>query len=269
LIQRPQLEESSEDFEEEEVDDTYINMKESLKAPIKSLPMIEKKKKERSCYDDSDEEEDEEMSPDEQNESFRIEIPDECDLLNDDKFNLRGRGYTCTMMNYWARKAIKYPTEKDTFLSEDTVKMLQKVEPNKERNDEISQIFNRVWNDVISQGLKYLNEEDMEDVIASYTFHTTLSNLTKGRYEEEPRKYEKTDKAGKEAVRSWLKWTYRHIDTEEFFESLIELEDAMEEEKLIETKVHEILEAVMIIQETNEKPEEQKERMYQELEEIK
>jgi hypothetical protein len=78
LIQRPQLETSSDDFdeeeEEEEEDNTYNNIQVTSKAPIKSLPMIEKKK--RSRYSESDEEEEEEeMSPEEQNETFRIEIP--------------------------------------------------------------------------------------------------------------------------------------------------------------------------------------------------
>jgi hypothetical protein len=98
--------------------------------------MIEKKKKNR--YSESDEEE-EEMSPEEQNETFRIEIPKICPLLEIITFDQKGKGYTCTMMNYWTRKTIKYTTERDTFLSEDAEKMLQKVEPNKERNEEISQ----------------------------------------------------------------------------------------------------------------------------------
>jgi hypothetical protein len=48
------------------------------------------------------------------------------------------------MMDYYSRKAIKYSTEDDTFLSEDALKIREKVEPNKERSEEISIIFNRV-----------------------------------------------------------------------------------------------------------------------------
>jgi hypothetical protein len=67
-------------------------------------------------------------------------------------------------------------------------------------------------------------------------------------------KYPETHKAGMETVRSWLKWTYNEIMTEEFFESIVNLEEAMQKEKLIETKVHEVLEAVMLVQEITEDP---------------
>jgi hypothetical protein len=120
----------------------------------------------------------------------------------------------------------------------------------------------------MSQRLKYLNEENMEEIIASYTYHATMNSLKKSNCNIEPRKYPKTDEAGKEAVRSWLKWTYGSIQTEEFFEVLIELEDVMGEEKLLGTKVHEVLETVMLIQETNEHPEDLKEKMYHELEDM-
>jgi predicted DNA-binding ArsR family transcriptional regulator len=72
-----------------------------------------------------------------------------------------------------------------------------------------------------------------------------------------------------EAVISWLKWTYNTILTEEFIEALINLEDAMGEEKLLVTKVHEVLKAVMLVQEINEDPGNQMQRMAQEIEEIK
>jgi hypothetical protein len=78
------------------------------------------------------------MSPEEQNETFIIEGPEKCPLLEDKVFDQKGKGFTCTMMNYWTRKAIKYPTDSDTFLSEDALKVLKKVEPNKGRNEEIS-----------------------------------------------------------------------------------------------------------------------------------
>jgi hypothetical protein len=65
-------------------------------------------------------------------------------------------------MNYWCRKAIKYPTEEDTFLSTDAMKVLEKVEPNQKKGNEIYLIFNRVRHDMIPQGLKYLKEENME-----------------------------------------------------------------------------------------------------------
>jgi hypothetical protein len=42
--------------------------------------------------------------------------------------------------------------------------------------------------------------------------------------------------------------------TEEFFDSLVNLEDAMQKEQLVETKVHEVLETVMLVQEIIEEP---------------
>jgi hypothetical protein len=104
----------------------------------------------------------------------------------------------------------------------------------------------------MSQGLKYLKEENMEEIIASYTFHTTLNTLKNSKYTEANYKYPETNKAEIEAVRSWLKWTYNEIMTEEFFDSLINLEDEMQIEILTETKVHEVLETVMLVQEISE-----------------
>jgi hypothetical protein len=42
--------------------------------------------------------------------------------------------------------------------------------------------------------------------------------------------------------------------TEEFFDSVVNLEDAMQKEKLVETKVNEVLETVMMVQEIEEDP---------------
>jgi hypothetical protein len=47
-------------------------------------------------------------------------------------------------MNYWFRKAIKYHTEEDTYLSTDVKKILEKVESNQEKGKFIYEIFNRV-----------------------------------------------------------------------------------------------------------------------------
>jgi hypothetical protein len=81
--------------------------------------------------------------------------------------------------------------------------------------------------------------------------------------------YPKTHKAGMEAVRSWLKWTYNIILTEDFYEALINLEDAMGEENLLDTKIHKVLEAVMLAQELASDPIAQMQRISQEIEEIK
>jgi hypothetical protein len=48
------------------------------------------------------------------------------------------------MMNFWCKKAIKYLTEEDTYLSTDAKKVLEKVEPNQEKGKPIYEIFNRV-----------------------------------------------------------------------------------------------------------------------------
>jgi hypothetical protein len=81
-----------------------------------------------------------------------------------------------------------------------------------------------------------------------------LNTLKDSKYTEGISKYPETHKTGMEAVRSWPKWTYNEIMMEEFFESLVSLEEAMQKEKLIETKVHEVLEAVMLVQEITENP---------------
>jgi hypothetical protein len=119
---------------------------------MKSLPMLEKKKKIPSS--DSDEEE--------ENEFFIIEIQKICTLLDDYAFDQQSKCYSCNTMNYWCRKAIQYPIEENAFISTDAMKILEKVEPNKEKSEEIYIIFNRVWHHVMSQCLKYLKEENME-----------------------------------------------------------------------------------------------------------
>jgi hypothetical protein len=131
------------------------------------------------------------------------------------------------MMNCWCRRAIKYATEEETFLTPDAKKVLEKVEPNQEKGKAIYEIFNRVWYDVMSQGLKYLKEENMEEIIASYTYHTALNTLRGSNYAIENRKCTETYKAGMAAVQSWLKWTYKKVLNDEFFDSLVKLEDPM------------------------------------------
>jgi hypothetical protein len=58
-------------------------------------------------------------------------------------------------MNYWTRKGFKYETEKDTFLSQSALMILEKVKPNQERSDSIYIIFHRIWSGCMLQGLKY------------------------------------------------------------------------------------------------------------------
>jgi hypothetical protein len=53
---------------------------------------------------------------------------------------------------------------------------------------------------------------------------------------------------------------------EEFFDSLVKLEDVMQKEKLVETKVHEVLEAVMLVQEITEDPVIQIQKISQDME---
>jgi hypothetical protein len=69
-----------------------------------------------------------------------------------------------------------------------------------------------------------------------------------------------------ETVRSWLRWAYNEIITEEFFDSLVDLENAMQKEKLGETKAHEVLEAVILIQEIKEDPLNDTEMIFQDME---
>jgi uncharacterized protein YdhG (YjbR/CyaY superfamily) len=60
--------------------------------------------------------------------------------------------------------------------------------------------------------------------------------LKNSKYSQGIHKYPETHKAGMEAVRSWLKWTYKEITTEKLFDSLIKLEEAIQREELTETK---------------------------------
>jgi hypothetical protein len=120
----------------------------------------------------------------------------------------------------------------------------------------------------MSQGMKYLKEENMGEITASYAFHTTMNILSDSKYKKKMMKFTKTHKAGMEAVRSWIKWTYNIILTEEFSGALIKLEDAMREEHLIGTKIYKVFEAIMLVQELSEDPVAQIQRMSQKIEEI-
>jgi hypothetical protein len=51
-----------------------------------------------------------------------------------------------------------------------------------------------------------------------------------------------------------LKWTYNEILTEAFFESLVNLEDTIQKELLVETKIYEVLETAMKVQEIPKDP---------------
>jgi hypothetical protein len=106
----------------------------------------------------------------------------------------------------------------------------------------------------MSQGLKYFNEENMEEIIISYTYHTGFNILRCSKYDQQKCKYPETHKPGIVAVQNWLKLTYKKILTDEFFDSLAVLEDARQREKLESTKVHKVFEAVMKVQEIREDP---------------
>jgi hypothetical protein len=140
------------------------------------------------------------MIPEEENNLFICEIPNGYEFLNENNFKEKVKNYNCSMMNYWARKALKFPTETDTYLSQTAMKILGKFEPNKEKSEVIYEIFNRVWTSVMSQGMKYLDEESMEDIIISCTYHTTMYTLSRSIYKENQRNCPETQKAGTQAV---------------------------------------------------------------------
>jgi hypothetical protein len=56
----------------------------------------------------------------------------------------------------------------------------------------------------MSRDLKYLNEENMVEIIISCTYHTSLNTLRSGKYTQEKRKYLETHKAGMVAVQILL-----------------------------------------------------------------
>jgi hypothetical protein len=130
-------------------------------------------------------------------------------------------------MNYWVRKAIKYFTEEDTFLCQDAVKVLEKIESKKDKREAIYEVFNRVMADTVSQGMKYLNEENMEENITSYIFHISLQTLSKSKYSYQTYDYPKTHQTGKDTVYKWLKCTCKQIRNNDFMDSRVKLEETM------------------------------------------
>jgi hypothetical protein len=77
------------------------------------------------------------MSSEEENNLFIYKIPSSCELHNENNFKEKVKYYNWAMIKNWARKALKYPTETDTSLSQAAMKILEKVEPNKERSEAI------------------------------------------------------------------------------------------------------------------------------------
>jgi hypothetical protein len=49
----------------------------------------------------------------------------------------------------------------------------------------------------MSQGLKYLKEENMKEIIASYTFHATMNTLSNSKYAKSWANIEKHIKQGR------------------------------------------------------------------------
>jgi hypothetical protein len=84
------------------------------------------------------------LTPKEENDLFICKLPEVCNLLDEIEYNQKKEVCSCLMMDYWSRKVIKYPTEEDTYLSTDAKKILEKVEPNKEKGKAIYETFNRV-----------------------------------------------------------------------------------------------------------------------------
>jgi hypothetical protein len=72
----------------------------------------------------------------------------------------------------------------------------------------------------MSRGMKYLDEESMEEIIISYTYHRAFNTLRSSKYVQEKCKFPETHKAGMVAVQNWLKCTYKKILNENFLDSL-------------------------------------------------
>jgi hypothetical protein len=139
LYQKPKLISLSDEYdykeEESDADDSYNNNQKTLVAPlIKKLPLVENKKKAPALDSEEDE------LPQKENELFICKLPKVSELLDDSKFDQRKKICSCNTMNYWCRKAIKYRTEEDTYLSTDAKKVLEKGEPDKKNKNNLRNI---------------------------------------------------------------------------------------------------------------------------------
>jgi hypothetical protein len=126
MHQKPKLINSSKEYEEEEEEDsdfTFDNSQKSTATPIfKKIPVVENVKKKIPSSDSEEE-----------NDLFICKVPEVCKLLDEKKFNQKKVTNDCLMMNYWCRRTIKYASEEDTFLSIEAKKVLEKIEPNREK----------------------------------------------------------------------------------------------------------------------------------------
>jgi hypothetical protein len=166
----------------------------------------------------------------------------------------------CIMIENMVRSKLGYSPIEQECLSEEAWDTLERLMPDQEIIREICVIFERVWQDVMSQGLKYLDEENMEEIIASYLYHATMRALGASRYKRRQfriKEYPRTHEAGKWASLTWMNWSIKAATTEELYRATAKLEEAMMDEKLLNVQLHRIVEAAMEIQEIEIEPAEQ------------
>jgi hypothetical protein len=96
-------EEEEEEEEENDADDSYDNNQKSVIIPsVKKLPLLENRNKKASSTDSEEE-----------NYLLICKLPKVCQLLNEEKDGQKKKMNYYLMMNYWCRKALKYPREED------------------------------------------------------------------------------------------------------------------------------------------------------------
>jgi hypothetical protein len=98
------------------------------------------------------------------------------------------------------KKGAKSSNRNRYILKSSSNENIRKVEPNKERSEAIYEIVNRVWTDVMSQAMKYLDEEIMEEIIIDCTCRTMINTFSRSIYKENQRKYPATQKGGNQVV---------------------------------------------------------------------
>jgi hypothetical protein len=235
------MEVASEEDEEEEVDESLYNdlveiRKKKEQVVLKEIINRETQRKKHWSL--------------EKNENFICEIQETISFDKQDR--LKENMCDCRIIEGMYREKLGYNTCEQENLSEEAWDTLERLIPDQEMRKEMCIIFSRVWQDVMSQGLKYLDEENMEEIIASYLYHATMRAVGLSKYKRRQygiKEYPRTHKAGKRACAVWADWSIKKATTEELYKATASLEEAMMKENLLNVQLHKVVEAAMEIQE--------------------
>jgi hypothetical protein len=164
------------------------------------------------------------------NEVRRSEVQKETKKLPKDKSLKLARNHGYTSLEIKLRKKLGFVDSYTDYIPEEFlsfVKQLKEIEP---LCAGFYKVMNRVWQDVSTTGLKYMEESQLQDTVSSFMFRSLMylvNNL--GRWDisfDYMDRNSEVNIIASLAIQSWSKWTEGEIDGKKFMGTIIRLKES-------------------------------------------